>query len=62
MKNDRFCLNLFVFVFILKMKSMQYYVLIMFETVETGFKPCSQQAWDQRYTIELDRVIIEIYF
>ena len=25
-------------------------------TVETGYKPCSQQAWDQRYTIELDRV------
>ncbi|CAF1121165.1 unnamed protein product [Rotaria sordida] len=24
-------------------------------TVETAFKPCSQQAWDQRYTIELDR-------
>lgn len=24
-------------------------------TVETGYKPCSQQAWDQRYTIELDR-------
>ncbi|CAF4390334.1 unnamed protein product, partial [Rotaria sp. Silwood2] len=24
-------------------------------TIETGFKPCSQQAWDQRYTIELDR-------
>ncbi|CAF1406656.1 unnamed protein product, partial [Didymodactylos carnosus] len=22
---------------------------------ETGFKPCSQQAWDQRFTIELDR-------
>ena len=27
-------------------------------TVETGYKPCSQQAWDQRYTIELDRVCI----
>ncbi|CAF3512278.1 unnamed protein product [Rotaria socialis] len=24
-------------------------------TIETGFKPCSQQAWDQRCTIELDR-------
>lgn len=24
-------------------------------TIETGYKPCSQQAWDQRYTIELDR-------
>ncbi|CAF1634503.1 unnamed protein product, partial [Adineta ricciae] len=24
-------------------------------TVETGYRPCSQQAWDQRYTIELDR-------
>lgn len=25
-------------------------------TIETGFKACSQQAWDQRYTIDLDRV------
>ncbi|CAF1038211.1 unnamed protein product [Adineta steineri] len=24
-------------------------------SVETGYRPCSQQAWDQRYTIELDR-------
>jgi protein kinase N len=31
-------------------------------TVETGYKPCSQQAWDQRYTIELDRVWILILF
>ncbi|CAF0971463.1 unnamed protein product [Didymodactylos carnosus] len=23
--------------------------------VETGYKPCSQQAWDQRFTIDLDR-------
>ena len=23
---------------------------------QTSWKPCSQQAWDQRFTIQLDRV------
>jgi hypothetical protein len=29
--------------------------------VETGFKPCSQQAWNQYFTIELDRVRFYFY-
>lgn len=28
------------------------------QVAQTTWKQCSQQAWDQRFSIELDRVIV----